>query len=611
MNISKIVYKLSLTQPRFEFSFILIWTLFFPSRDTYLYFLTSGAFISLMLIRRLWQAKNVNLSVFSLILLAFNLIFLISIFFSSYQMKSILFFSDILLVSLYFIFLDLAAEEHGMYLKGLAYCLSLFSLIHVLLHMLPIAAPKSLFLESPIHQGIASGIGVLIFFYYLIEKITLPSVILLLVNTMGVYVSASKAAFLGIAVCCLYMVVIKRKKWLPFVVLAVILTFIIPNPIRHMFHYSLKKDPYVLNRLDIWKMSIEIFKDHPLAGVGLDNFSTVSPKYNFKQEKGPAHYFKAPRMPHSDYFKILTETGIPGLLVLLAALFFILKKSFSASLFDIKKILTLYLLFQALFMNVLFFVFFFFLFVFLMKALFEKDPTAKSIGLSYKWILSALIASILLVLYLFPYLSQRFMERSRQSDSTAAAAGLLAKAEFLNPLNHEIFYLQARLHLKYFREQSNLDAFYYGIKRARKAQRLNPYDVKAYLAEADLYLLVLSKKLKYAALEQEILAPLEKAEWADPKNPFIQLKKAHLYLEFSHPRLAESAARHALEIEPDYAAALYFLHDHFHYIPDREEFQKRIDKIRKKSRQYQPTPGTYLYELFKIPTNNPTSPPQQ
>ena len=579
MNISKIVYKLSLTQSRFEFTFILIWALFFPSQDTYLYFLTFGAFLSLMLIRRLWQAENVNLSVFSLMLLCFNLIFLISIFFSSYQMKSILFFSDILLVSLYFIFLNLAPEDFHIYLSRLVYCLSLFSLIHVFLHILPIEAPKSLFLESPIHQGIASGIGVVIGFYYLIQKITLPSVILLLVNTMGVFVSASKAAFLGIAVCCLYMVVIKRKKWLPFVVLAVILTFIIPNPIKHMFHYSLKKDPYVLNRLDIWKMSLKIFKDHPLAGVGLDNFSSVSPKYNFKQEKGPAHYFKAPRMPHSDYFKILTETGIPGLLMLLAALFFILRKSFSTSLFDIKKILALYLLFQSLFMNVVFFVFFFFLFVFLMKVLFEKDPTVKNIGLNHKWILSAFIASILVVLYLFPYLSQRFMEQSRQSDSMTEAAGLLAKAEFLNPLNHEIFYLQARLHLKYFRERSNLDAFYSCLERAQKAQRLNPYDVKDYLVEADLYLLVLAKKLKYAALEQEILAPLEKAEWADPKNPFIQLKRAHLYLEFNHPRLAESAARRALKIEPDYAAALYFLHDHFNHIPDQEELQKKINKF--------------------------------
>ena len=74
-----------------------------------------------------------------------------------------------------------------------------------------------------------------------------------------------------------------------------------------MFHYSLTKDPYAFDRINIWKMSIHIFSDHFFTGTGLENFSEGSKQHNFKQKKGPANYFKIPRQSHSDLFKIITN----------------------------------------------------------------------------------------------------------------------------------------------------------------------------------------------------------------------------------------------------------------------------------------------------------------
>lgn len=603
MNISKIVYRLSLPQPRFEFTFILIWTLFFPSRNTYIYFLTFGILITLMLIHRICHVKNVGFSSFSIALLLFNLIFFISLFFSSYHLKSILFFTDVFLISLYFIFLYLDPGEVHRYLNRLVYCLSLFSLIHVLMYVLPFFGKKSLFLDSPIHQGIVSGLAVVLTFSRLIEKVNRTTLLLFLINIFGVYVSASKAAFLGIFIFCLYLVVLKKRRWLPYIVISVVLTFLVPNPVKHMFYYSITKDPYVLNRLDMWKMSMEIFRDHPVTGVGLDNFSTVSLKYNFKQERGPAHYFKAPRTPHSDYFKVLAETGIMGFLLLLAVLFFLIRKALSPPFHDVKKVLVLFLLFQALFINVLFHVFFFFLLIFFIKVLFEKNLSFSSISKASKWLLLSFLAAVFIFSYLFPYFSQRLIKQSFKSENSGGAVELLETATFLNPLNHEAFYVLARHHLKQFRERVDLNSFSFAIAKARRAQKLNPYDINGYLVEVDLYLAVLSMKLKYVSLEQEVLDPLERAERVAPQNPFIKLKKAGIYLEFGRTQMARIEALKALELEPDYAAALFFLHEHFEYIADEEEFQKRVEKIRKKRDQYQSKPGTYLYELLKIPEN--------
>ncbi|MDA3867647.1 MAG: O-antigen ligase family protein [Salinivirgaceae bacterium] len=71
------------------------------------------------------------------------------------------------------------------------------------------------------------------------------------------------------------------------------------------------------HRLNIWKKSIPIVKEHPLMGVGAGNWKIEISKYNvalYYNESG----WVVPRRTHNDYINVITETGILGLLLFLA-----------------------------------------------------------------------------------------------------------------------------------------------------------------------------------------------------------------------------------------------------------------------------------------------------
>jgi O-antigen ligase len=63
------------------------------------------------------------------------------------------------------------------------------------------------------------------------------------------------------------------------------------------------------SRLDIWRDSMAIVKDHPL-GIGLGNFKLVYPVYNISTISETRFLYA-----HNDYLHLLVEAGIPGFLV--------------------------------------------------------------------------------------------------------------------------------------------------------------------------------------------------------------------------------------------------------------------------------------------------------
>ena len=69
------------------------------------------------------------------------------------------------------------------------------------------------------------------------------------------------------------------------------------------------------NRADIWRTAINVFLDHPVAGVGFMQFPRVYNRYRYtthgiKKDMVPA------RDPHSLYFGVAAELGIIGLALL-------------------------------------------------------------------------------------------------------------------------------------------------------------------------------------------------------------------------------------------------------------------------------------------------------
>jgi O-antigen ligase len=604
MSLSRLIYRLGIMDYKIEFLLILTWTLFFPlkEKEAHLFFLGFAILMCLILLKNIYFMKTIGLSYFSHFLMVFNFILIISVFFSNYLYKSILLLSDIFLVSCYFTLFYNDRRKETDYFYLIACIISVFSLINVILYVIPLFERHHIFFINPIHEGIISGIGVLLVLYYLLKKWNPRFFILLLVNLGGVFVSQSKATYIGIVIIAFLLLWSKKKKMISILALFIILTFIIPNPIRSMFYHSLKKDPYAFERINIWKMSLAIFKDHILTGVGLDNFSEVSGRYNFLQTHGPANYFKLPRIPHSDYLKLMTELGAAGLVLILALFFFLAKKIFSSSLFTPALILLLYLSFQAFLFNILFDLFFLFVFLFLLKNLLEQEQhvTFRSFTPGLKLFLSALSIFVLIVGYLFPFLSNSFIEKSGKTPHLIQAYNWLEKARYLNPLDKDIYYFKAKHLLHYFKQTFNLEVFYEAVNNLKEVQRLNPYFLDAYRLEFQLYEELL-KRIRYASMDEEVVAPLVKAEIYAPVDPFIKLAKARVYLEFKKIGKAKAEAINAITLEPEFVAALYFLQRNFNYFQDETAFQERIAKILKKAREWNPNPGHYLYNLYEIP----------
>ncbi|MCK5220744.1 MAG: oligosaccharide repeat unit polymerase, partial [Candidatus Aminicenantes bacterium] len=348
--ISNLLFKLRSLNEDVELISILIFLIFFPEKSSFYYFMIFAVLMITFLIRKIIISKNIGISNFTRALLLVNILLLVSTIFSVYFFKSLLFFFDVFLISAYFILHLIEEREEERNIKIFGTIISVFSFISIIIFLF--SDTRDLFFLNPIMAGITSGIGSLIFLYYFLKKINYTYLSLIFLNLAALYIFQSKAAFLGVAIFSMLLVLTKNKKAIPVIMILILLTFVIPNPIRSMFHFSIYEDPYSADRLQIWNTGLKIFRDNIFAGCGVDNFSELSKTYNFKQKYGPANYFKIPRVPHSDYIKMISELGLWGIFILSFSLFFILRRILKGPLFNISKILILYLLFQSLFFNI-------------------------------------------------------------------------------------------------------------------------------------------------------------------------------------------------------------------------------------------------------------------
>jgi tetratricopeptide (TPR) repeat protein len=65
------------------------------------------------------------------------------------------------------------------------------------------------------------------------------------------------------------------------------------------------------NRYDFYRVAVRVFRDHPVAGIGADNF--------FQQYLRDGHSAETPSFPHSIELRALTQTGVVGALLLFGA----------------------------------------------------------------------------------------------------------------------------------------------------------------------------------------------------------------------------------------------------------------------------------------------------
>jgi O-antigen ligase len=78
--------------------------------------------------------------------------------------------------------------------------------------------------------------------------------------------------------------------------------------------------PVARTRLGLWRRTLEIYRSHPLAGVGPGNFAVAFPLYAEPNATadGVLSPVAVPRRAHNDLLERLAESGLPGLAALLA-----------------------------------------------------------------------------------------------------------------------------------------------------------------------------------------------------------------------------------------------------------------------------------------------------
>ncbi|MCX6557967.1 MAG: O-antigen ligase family protein [Candidatus Aminicenantes bacterium] len=602
MNILKPILRIGSRFQEIEFSFLLAWALLFPDKQSYLYYFGFTTLLVLFCLKKIFTLKNISVMRVSLFLLLFNTVMVGSAFFSPHPGKSLLFLCDILLLSLWFFFFDIEKIDIDRYLRLLAFVISIASLAIVILLALRAGhSPPGTVFNNPILQGIAAALAVLFFLHALLLKFTFVDLALLLINTGAVIVSASKAASLGLALFSAAMILARNKRWLIYFMALVLLLALVPNPLRHMVGHSLRHDTYVLNRLDIWSMSARMFRAHPWTGIGPDLFDEAAKRFNFPQEKGPARYAKLPESPHSDYWKMIVETGLAGLIFVLLFLFFTIRRLLVPPWFDLPKVLLAFLLLQMLFFNFVFNNFFLLVTLFLLYAFFWRRMFFVSLAPALKVFLAGLLFVLFIQFYLLPLCADRMLRAATGEKDIPRRFALLNRAALFSPLDERMPLARAQTLRGFFKAANSLEAWTAAWEDLRLAQRLNRNSSEACVLEAALFGDIREKKIVYPALAEEMLAPLRRAQELDPFNPFLRLQQAVILNEFDRRAEARRLANAALGLEPDYVAALFFMRRLDGSGESEAAFQKRIAGILAKAKALRVQPGSYLYNLYCLP----------
>jgi O-antigen ligase len=85
--------------------------------------------------------------------------------------------------------------------------------------------------------------------------------------------------------------------------------------------FELTKDSSAMARLQIWISTFYMAIDHPIVGLGWDNFQFFYPQYRYVQENSTAGLYA-----HNDYLQLAAEGGLMALLLIGGLLIFTLKR---------------------------------------------------------------------------------------------------------------------------------------------------------------------------------------------------------------------------------------------------------------------------------------------
>jgi len=175
--------------------------------------------------------------------------------------------------------------------------------------VLPSATAFGIYLGRPL----ALGIVLAIFLPARWRTWRIAAGLLSAVMALGVLLSFTRGAWIGVFIALLGVAIITRYRVLTAAIGAAVLAglallpFIKVDRITSMFDFS-TQDNTGLARGKIWGGALNILRDHPLTGIGQDQFLYADPKYGVPQLR----FFEVSH-PHNWVLDFWLRLGMPGL----------------------------------------------------------------------------------------------------------------------------------------------------------------------------------------------------------------------------------------------------------------------------------------------------------
>lgn len=142
-------------------------------------------------------------------------------------------------------------------------------------------------------------------------------------NLTGLILTMARSYYISVSILLLILLTVKNWRWFAFGVVAfvgiLVLLLSFPNPIENRIK-TLSDPNFASNkeRVYMWKAAIEMFKEHPIAGVGKGNWGKEAKENYFPRFKNEWPVFGAHAHAHNSYLTWLAETGIIGLILFLS-----------------------------------------------------------------------------------------------------------------------------------------------------------------------------------------------------------------------------------------------------------------------------------------------------
>ena len=150
-----------------------------------------------------------------------------------------------------------------------------------------------------------------------------------LIGCLGVYLSLSRGAGLGLFVSVLFLSLVKKNKFIisGLILLLLVFPFVMPKNIKD-WAKSVNYSPLLMMtdkvRVGIYRNTMYMISQHPFVGVGINTFSRNYAKYRLAaveatNETADGYY------AHNNFLHMAGETGLLGLGVFMIFLFVTLK----------------------------------------------------------------------------------------------------------------------------------------------------------------------------------------------------------------------------------------------------------------------------------------------